>query len=71
MKISELIKKLKNYMVEYGDIPVVLYDLDTGDYFSLLSKHFEAQGVDDGVRISIGLNSYQDRGEPTPKKRPL
>jgi hypothetical protein len=64
MTINQVIERLEAYKQNQGDIPVVLYDLDSGCYFSMLPAHFELQAVFGSARLSIGLNSYQDPGEP-------
>ena len=73
MKISELTEALKRYEAKYGDVPVVLWDLDSSSYFSLTPENIEAQRMDDGsVRLSMGLNLWEDEGhEDEPKNRPL
>lgn len=72
MKISELVAALDSRMDKYGDIPVVLWDLDSSSYFSLEEKNIEAQRMGNGsIRLSIGPNFYGESHEDEPAKRPL
>jgi hypothetical protein len=72
MKLSEVEKYIEDLHKKFGDVPLVLYDLDTSMYFTLTPKNFEAQQMKDGsIRISVGPNSYGDPKEPEPKKRPV
>lgn len=64
MKISELIENLKIFSEKYGDVKVVLFDLDTSLYFSLKSENIEAQRIENGdIRVSIGLNCWSEKNE--------
>lgn len=72
MNISEFITVLGEFVDKHGDVPVVLWDMDTGYYFSLSRENIEAQRMEDGsVRASIGPNSYRDPREDYPSLRPL
>ena len=72
MKIGKLIQVLEHYKEKFGDVPVVLWDLDSHSYFSLLRENFEAQRMEDGrVRISMGPNYYDESHEEEPAERPL
>jgi hypothetical protein len=70
MRISDAIRVLEAYQSVHGDVEVVLWDLDTGDYFKLGEDHFESQRMSDGSeRVSIGLNSYSDSRAKNPTTR--
>jgi hypothetical protein len=70
MNISQFIETLQNFQDYYGDIPVVLCDLDTGGYFTMTPDNIEAQSMNDGsTRLSIGVNDYTDPREPEPALR--
>lgn len=72
MTIGELVATIKTLKKKHGDVPVVLWDLDTGSYFSLAEANIEAQRMGDGsVRLSIGLNGWDNPSENEPTKRPL
>jgi hypothetical protein len=74
MKLSQVIARLESLRDEHGDVPMVLYDLDTSLYFPLEHECFEAQRMDDGsVRVSVGAPDSGYGGEtlPGPAKRPL
>ena len=72
MKIGELIQVLKHYKEKFGNVPVVLWDLDSHFYFSLLRENLEAQRMKDGnVRVSLGPNYYGESHEEEPAERPL
>lgn len=72
LTISQLIEKLQRRMDKYGDVPVALWDLDSSAYFSLSDDNIESQMMADGnVRLSIGVNNWDDPTEDQPKKRPL
>ena len=72
MILSEAIAKLEAMMSQHGNLPVVLYDLDSGQYFSLTEDNFEFQQMADGsIRVSIGVNRYWDDMEEEPCKRPI
>lgn len=72
LTISQLIEKLQRRMDKHGDVPVALWDLDTTMYYSLSDDNIETQQMGDGsLRLSIGVNNYEDPGEEEPKKRPL
>ena len=54
------------------NVPVVLWDFDSSAYFSLSDDNIESQMMADGdVRLSIGVNNWDDPTEDQPKKRPL
>lgn len=72
LTISQLIEKLQRRMDKHGDVPVALWDLDTTSYFSLSDDNIETQQMEDGsLRLSIGINNWDDPLERQPKKRPL
>ena len=73
MTITDAIDNLEHLRDKYGDVQVVLWDMDTGSYFPLWGRCFEAQKMDDGsIRISIGIEgNYADDWLPGPKERPL
>lgn len=72
LTIDQLIAELTQLRSEYGGLPVVLWDLDTGWYYQLSKECIERQQMPDGsIRISIGLNSFDQPSEPEPLKRPL
>lgn len=64
LTLNQTIAVLESLVAEHGDIPLVLYDLDTGWHFTLTEDNFEAQDASDGrVRIALGPSSYQDQCE--------
>jgi hypothetical protein len=70
LTLSETIAKLRKMQLQQGDVPLVLYDRDSGYYFTLTDANFEFQQMDDGsVRASVGVNEFTDQGEPGPAKR--
>ena len=73
LKLSEAIARMQALHALHGDVPVVLWDLDTGWYFPLENHGFEAQLMDDdSVRVSIGVEQgYGGDTMPAPAKRPL
>lgn len=72
MKISELLVTLKGMKKRHGDVPVVLWDMDSSSYFSLAVANIEAQRMGDGsVRLSIGPNYWGESHEDEPAKRPV
>lgn len=72
LKLSQLIAELQRALDKHGDIPAALWDLDTGRYFSLSTKNIEMQRMrDDSVRVSIGVNGYDDPHEDDPASRPI
>ncbi len=72
MTLSEAAIHIGELIKEYGDVPLVLWDMDSGSYFSLSPDNFEVQQMKNGkVRVSVGPNSYQDKNEQKPEKRPL
>lgn len=72
MTISKLVTTLEALKKFYGDVPVVLWDLDSHSYFSLAEANIEAQRMGDGsVRLSVGPNEWDDPSEDEPAKRPL
>lgn len=72
MKTSELIAALAALKEKHGDVPVVLWDMDSSSYFSLTPRSIEAQRMaDDSVRISMGPNGWDDPHEDEPANRPL
>ena len=53
-----------------GNIPVALWDNETNNYYSLHLEHFELQTMEDGSkRITVGINGFDDDGEPVPVSR--
>jgi len=71
-RISDLKKWLDWFEKEYGDMPVVLWDLDTGTYSSLEAINFEIQEMADGSkRLSVGLNDWEGTSEESPSIRPI
>ena len=72
MNISQVISELERLKVLYGDVPVVLWDLDTTGYRSFFHDSIEPQKMKDGsVRLSVGINDYDDEYQPEPAKRPI
>jgi hypothetical protein len=72
MTLSQLAAHVEALQRKYGDVPVVLWDLDTGWYFAMTTSSWEAQRMDDGtVRVSVGPNSWGDPTAPAPTERPL
>lgn len=72
MTLGELIAHLSALQAKHGDVPAVLWDLDTGGYFKLAPANIEAQRMPDGsVRVSVGVNGYSDPGADEPAERPL
>ena len=73
LTLSEAIACMEALRALHGDVPVVLWDLDTSWYFPLEARCFEAQLMDDdSVRISVGVEqSYSGDMMPGPAKRPL
>lgn len=72
MTIGGLVATLKKLKKKHGDVPVVLWDMDTSSYFSLAEANIEAQRMSDGsVRLSMGPNDWGDPSEDVPTKRPL
>lgn len=71
MPISGLIEELAHIRAGEGDIPVVLWDLDTASYSTLSAGNIELQEMEDGSRrISIGRNEWDDQTQPWPERRP-
>ena len=73
MTLSQVIQRLAALQAQHGDVPMVLWDLDTSWYFPLEARCFEAQQMEDGsVRISVGPEGGYGQGTlPEPAKRPL
>lgn len=72
MRLNELIARLEAIRIATLDLPVVLWDLDTGWYFEFKSEHMEMQRMADGSeRLSIGPNSYGDERVEGPAHRPI
>lgn len=72
MKLSQLSTEIDKLIAAHGDVPAVLWDLDSGGYFRLSAENFEAQRMADGtVRVSVGLNSFESAKEDSPETRPL
>jgi hypothetical protein len=73
MTVSQAIDKLAALQALHGDVPMVLWDMDTSWYFALRPECFEAQQMEDGsVRISVGPDGgYGQDMLPAPAKRPL
>ncbi len=72
MKLSEAEELLAAYRARYGDVELVLWDLDTGSYFKTDPANFEAQIMKDGTqRVSVGVNDYGDAHAERPVTRLL
>lgn len=73
LTLSQAIAQLEAMKTRHGDVPIVLWDLDTGRYFPLEARCFEAQLMeDDSVRVSVGVEQgYGGDTMPAPAKRPL
>ena len=72
MTIIDALAHLEHLRDKYGDVQVVLWDMDTGCYFPLWGRCFEAQKTEEGrIRISIGIESDYDDWIPGPQERPL
>lgn len=73
LKIGEMADRdFRTMQDKYGDVPVVLWDLDSSRYFSLAPENIEAQRMQDGsIRVSVGPNSYSDEKVDEPSERPL
>lgn len=72
LTLSQVAAHIDALQRQYGDVPVVLWDMDTSLYFSMSAENFEAQLMEDGsVRISVGPNDYSDPREAFPIRRPL
>jgi hypothetical protein len=73
LTLSQAIARLEALKAQHGDVPIVLWDLDTSWYFPLEDRCFEAQLMDDdSVRISVGVEQgYGGDTMPEPAKRPL
>jgi len=71
MTLSHMIAELEFLKLEHGDVPIVLWDLDTGWYFSTRPENLEVQRVESGLRVSIGINAWDDPHEPGHLQRPI
>ena len=72
LTLSETIAKLEEMKARHGDVPLVLYDVDTSYYFTLTASNFEFQKMEDGsIRASVGVNEYTDQREEEPINRPV
>ena len=72
LTLSQVAAHIAALLREHGDVPTVLWDMDTGGYYSMTAKNFDAQRMEDGsVRISVGANDYSDPRDPDPAGRPL
>ena len=72
LTLSQVAAHIEALKHQYGDVPIVLWDLDTSQYFSMSADNFEVQRMaDDSVRVSVGPNYYGDPKEPDPASRPL
>jgi hypothetical protein len=72
MKISDVVTVLSELSAKHGDLPVVLFDLDSTNYFKLVREHIEVQRMPDAtLRVSIGPNSWGDERVDYPAHRPV
>lgn len=69
---SQVIEILQVVIAKHGDVPVALWDIDSGRYYCLTPANFELQLMpDDSLRLSVGVNNFDDPGEEEPKNRPI
>ena len=73
MTLDEAIENLERFRDKYGNVEVVLWDMETGCYFPLWEKCFEAQKMEGcTVRVSVGIEwDTIDDMLVGPEKRPL
>lgn len=72
MLISDLEKRLSILRGRFGDVPIVLWDKDTESYYSMSEENLEAQIMsDETVRVSVGVNEWDDPQEDEPLVRPI
>ena len=73
LTLSQVFEHLEVLRSKYGDVPIVLWDMDTSWYFPLGLRCFEAQEMEDGsVRVSVGPEGgCGDKTLPAPARRPI
>ena len=72
LTLSEVIASMQYLQRLHGDVPLVLWDMDSRWYYPIEARSFEPQIMEDGsARISIGIESvYGGDRMPAPAKRP-
>ena len=72
LTLNEAIASMQDLQRLHGNVPVVLWDMDSNWYYQMEASSFEPQIMEDGsARISIGIESgYGGDRMPDPAKRP-
>ena len=72
LTLNEAIASMQDLQRLHGNVPVVLWDIDSNWYYPIEASSFEPQIMADGsARISIGIESvYGGDRMPAPAKRP-
>lgn len=72
MNISGLAVLLSEIIREFGgELKIVLWDRDTSGYYQMNIENFELQKESGELRLSVGINSFDDPSEPEPDERPV
>lgn len=72
MKVKNLAVLLSEVIREFGgEMKIVLWDRDTSGYYQMGVENFELQKEGGELRLSVGVNNFDDTAESEPDERPV